>query len=251
MADNELAGRTALVTGGSRGIGRAVCLALAGEGADVAINYAADSDAAESTRAAVEAKGVRATTIKADVSREDEVAAMVGATETALGVVDILVTSAGIAPAAGLDEIDFAGWRRVMAVNLDGTYLSVMAVKDGMVARGFGRIVCLASIAGLRPRPQFIHYSTSKAGVIAMVRSFAEGLAPAVRVNAVAPGLIDTDMADNLGAEARRRMVAEAPLERIGTPEDIAAVTLFLASERSSFTTGQTVVASGGRVTLP
>jgi 3-oxoacyl-[acyl-carrier protein] reductase len=251
MANQELAGRVALVTGGSRGIGRAISVALAREGADVAVNYTADADAAERTRAEVEAAGVRATTIKADVSREDEVAAMVGAAEAALGPLGILVTSAGIAPVTPHTELDFAHWRRVMEINLDGTFLSIMAVRQGMIARGYGRIVCLASIAGLRARPQFIPYSTSKAGVIAMVRSFAEALAPEVRVNAIAPGLIDTEMADNLGPEARQRMIEEAPLERIGTPEDIAAMTLFLASERSSFTTGQTLVASGGRVTLP
>ena len=251
MADKELAGRVALVTGGSRGIGRAVCVALAREGADVAVNYTADAEAAAETRAEVEAAGARATTIKADVSREDEVAAMVGAAEAALGPLGILVTSAGIAPVAPHTELDFAAWRRVMAINLDGTFLSIMAVREGMLARGYGRIVCMASIAGLRARARFIHYSASKAGVIAMVRSFAEALAPDVRVNAVAPGLIDTDMAENLGPQARRKMVAEAPLARIGTPEEIAAMTLFLVSERSSFTTGQTVVASGGRVMLP
>jgi 3-oxoacyl-[acyl-carrier protein] reductase len=251
MAKTELDGRVALVTGGSRGIGRAVCLAIGREGAHVAINYASDADAAARTRAEVEALGVRATTIKADVSREDEVAAMVAATELDLGPVDLLVTSAGIAPVEPLSEVSFASWRRVIAVNLDGTFLSVMAVREGMVARGYGRIVCIASIAGLRARPQFIHYGASKAGVIALVRSFAVGLAPDVRVNCVAPGLIETDMAENMTLEVRQAMVDEAPLGRIGRPEDISELVLFLLSERSSFTTGQTVVASGGRVMLP
>ena len=251
MAEKELAGRVALVTGGSRGIGRAVCLALAREGADVAVNYAADADAAERTRAEVEAAGVRGVSVKADVAREDEVAAMVAAAEAKLGPVDILVTSAGIVLGQAHTELDFKAWRRIMAVNLDGTFLSIMAVKDGMIARGYGRIVCIASIAGLRARAQFIHYSASKAGVIAMARSFAAALAPNVRVNSVAPGLIDTDMIEGLDPEARRAMIEATPLGRLGTPEEMAELTLFLLSERSSFTTGQTVVASGGRVTLP
>ena len=251
MAGKELAGRVALVTGGSRGIGRAVCLALAREGADVAVNYATHADAAERTRAEVEAAGVRGVSIMADVAREDEVAAMVAATEAELGAVDILVTSAGIVLTEAHTELDYEGWRRVMAVNLDGTFLSIMAVKDGMIARGYGRIVCMASIAGLRARADFIHYSASKAGVIALVRSFAEAVAPDVRVNSVAPGLIETDMIDDIDPEARRAMIEATPLQRIGTPEEIAELTLFLVSERSSFTTGQTVVASGGRVTLP
>ena len=251
MAGRELAGRVALVTGGSRGIGRAVCLALAREGADVAVNYAADADAAERTRAEVEAAGVRGATIMADVAREDEVAAMVAATEAELGAVDILVTSAGVVLAQAHTELDFESWRRIMAVNLDGTFLSIMAVKDGMIARGYGRIVCMASIAGLRARAQFIHYSASKAAVIGLVRSFAEALAPDVRINSIAPGLIDTDMIGGIEPEARRAMIEATPLQRLGTPDEIAELALFLVSERSSFTTGQTVVASGGRVTLP
>ena len=251
MAEKELAGRVALVTGGSRGIGRAVCLALAREGADVAVNYVADAEAAGRTLAEVEAAGARGMSVAADVSREDEVAAMVAATEAELGPVDILVTSAGVGPLDSHTEIDFASWRRVMAINLDGTFLSIAAVKDGMIARGFGRIVCLASIAGLRARAQFIHYATSKAAVMALARNFAEALAPDVRVNCVAPGLIETDMAAVFSPEARQAAIGATPLARIGTPEDIAELTLFLASERSSFTTGQTVVASGGRVTLP
>ena len=218
MAEGELAGRVALVTGGSRGIGRAVCLALAREGADVAVNYTADANAAAGSRDDAEAAGARATIVKADVSSEDQVAAMVAATEAELGPVDILVTSAGIGPVEPHADLSFTSWRRVMAVNLDGTFLSIMAVRNGMVARGYGRIVCMASIAGLRARPRFIHYSASKAGVIALVRSFAEALAPGVRVNCVAPGLIATDMAENLGAEVQKAMIEEAPLGRLGTP---------------------------------
>jgi 3-oxoacyl-[acyl-carrier protein] reductase len=126
-----------------------------------------------------------------------------------------------------------------------------MAVKDGMLERGYGRIVCISSIAGLRPRGRMITYSTSKAAVIGFARSCAEAFGPAIRVNCVAPGLIETEMGATMGPEAMQRMADEAFLKRIGQPEEIAQAVLFLLSERSSFTTGQTFVADGGRVTLP
>jgi 3-oxoacyl-[acyl-carrier protein] reductase len=127
-----------------------------------------------------------------------------------------------------------------------------MAVKDGMIARGFGRIVCFASIAGLRPRPAMLAYSTSKAAVVGFARSCSEAFAPAIRINCIAPGLIDTDMpAASLTPEIRQRMVEATPLRRIGRPEEMAELALFLLSERASFITGQTCVADGGRVTLP
>jgi 3-oxoacyl-[acyl-carrier protein] reductase len=165
--------------------------------------------------------------------------------------VDLLVTSAGIAGAEHHSEMTFENWRRMLSVNLDGTYLPVMEVKDGMLDRGYGRIVCIASIAGLRARGRMITYSTSKAGVIAFSRSCAEAFGPSIRVNCVAPGLIETEMGATAGAETIQRMADEAFLKRIGQPEEIAETVLFLLSERSSFTTGQTYVADGGRVTLP
>lgn len=248
----EFAGRTALVTGGSRGIGRAVCVRLAEEGARVAVNYARDEAAARETERLVRAKGGDGAVLQADVSDPDAVAAMVGAAERALGPIDLLVNCAGIPEVGAHTELDYATWRRVMAVNLDGTFLPIWAVKDGMIARGYGRIVCFASIAGLRARPRMIAYSTSKAAVVGFARSCAEALAPHVRVNTIAPGLIDTDMpAGSLDDAARAKMVDATPLKRIGRPEEMAELALFLLSERSSFTTGQVYVADGGRVTLP
>jgi len=251
MTAKELDGRTALVTGGSRGIGRAVCLRLAREGARIAVNYAGNETAARETQGLVEAEGVACALVKADVSDPAAVEAMVAETERALGPVDLLVTSAGIAQAGPHTEADFATWRRTMAVNADGTYLSVMAVKDGMIKRGFGRIVCFSSIAALRPRPSMLAYTASKAAVIAFARSCAEAFAPAVRVNCIAPGLIDTDMLKSLDRGEHGHLIETTPLKRIGRPEEMAEMALFLLSERSSFTTGQVVVASGGRVTLP
>lgn len=248
----ELAGRTALVTGGSRGIGRAVCVRLAQERARIGINYASNADAAHETARLVRAVGAECALLPADVSDPEAVRTMVAEAERALGPIDLLVTSAGIAPPEVRGDVSFETWRRTMAVNLDGTFLPIMAVKDGMIARGFGRIVCIASIAGLRPRPAMLAYGTSKAAVIAFARSCSEAFAPHVRINCIAPGLIDTEMpAHSLDAATRQRMIDATPLGRIGRPEEIAELALFLLSERSSFTTGQVYVADGGRVTLP
>jgi len=251
MSTRELEGRNALVTGGSRGIGRATCVALAAAGARVAINYANDEQAAAETLALVEAQGGEGMLIKADVSDAHAVSGMVEAAEGTLGPTDLLVTSAGVAAAEDHADMTFEGWRRMLAVNLDGTYLPIMAVKDGMLAREFGRIVCIASVAGLRARGRMITYSTSKAAVIALARSCAEAFGPSIRVNCVAPGLIETDMGVSMGATALQQVAEEAFLKRIGQPEEIAETVLFLLSERSSFTTGQTYVADGGRATLP
>ncbi|MGI9435376.1 MAG: SDR family NAD(P)-dependent oxidoreductase, partial [Geminicoccaceae bacterium] len=132
-----------------------------------------------------------------------------------------------------------------------GTFIPVMAVKDGMIERGFGRIVCIASIAGLAPRGRMLPYSTSKAAVIAFARSAAQAFAPAVRVNCLAPGLIETDMSADMGPGVIEAMREDAFLKRTGQPEEMAETVLYLLSERSSFITGQTLVADGGRVTLP
>ena len=245
--DPEFKGRVALVTGGSRGIGRAVCRALAKEGANIALNYIANAEAAKETQDEIEALGAHCTIHQADVADSASVEAMVDK----IGPVDLLVTAAGIAHLGDHTEVDVDLWRRIMAVNVDGTFLPVMAVKDGMIARGFGRIVCIASIAGLAPRGRMLPYSSSKAAVIAFARSCAQAFAPDVRVNCLAPGLIETDMSAAMDEAARAAMREAAFLKRTGKPEEMAEAVLYLLSKRSSFITGQTVVADGGRVTLP
>ncbi len=251
MAEQEFAGRTALITGGSRGIGRAICLRLARAGAAVSINYAANEDAARETLTKVEAAGARGILTRGDVADRDQVHRVVTDTERRLGPVDLLVTNAGIGVVTTHEQLDYDQWQRVMAVNVDGTLHCITAVKDGMLQRGFGRIVCLASIAGLAPRPRLITYGVSKAAVIALVRNLAPGVAPAIRINAIAPGLTDTDMIAGLSQPQRDDMIADTPLKRLGKPEEIAELAAFLLSERSAFTTGQTMVADGGRVMLP
>ena len=251
MSASEFEGRTALVTGGSRGIGRAICCGLAAGGARIAVNYTSDESAARETRDECRERGVEAEIYKADVSDPRAVAEMLRSIEIDIGPIDMLVANAGLSRANRSPDVTLEDWRRVLAVNLDGTFLPVMGVKDGMLARGFGRIVCISSVAGLRPRPSLIAYSTAKAAVIGFVRSVAAAFGPDVRVNCVAPGLIDTDMIADMDAARRQSMADEAALGRIGQPRDIAEVVLFLLSERSAFTTGQTLVADGGRIMLP
>jgi 3-oxoacyl-[acyl-carrier protein] reductase len=251
MSD-AFANRVALVTGGSRGIGRATALRLASEGADVAISYATRADEAERVVAEIRALGRRATAAPCDASRPDDVAKLVAHAREQLGPIDLLAHCGAVSTMTDHAGLTYDLWRQTIDVNLNGAYLTVFAVKDEMIARGFGRIVLVSSVAALRPRKMQIHYASSKAAVIALARCCGEAFAPHnVRVNCVAPGLIETEMAHVLPDEAIRKVVADTPIGRIGQPEEIAAVIRFLLSEESSFMVGETVCASGGRVTLP
>lgn len=244
--------RVALVTGGSRGIGRAAALRLAQEGADVAISYASRENDARDVVAEIERIGRRALCAACDVAKPDDVKELVDQARAKLGPIDLVAHCGAISNICDHSELTYERWRETIDVNLNGTFLVVFAVKDEMIRRGFGRIVTVSSIAGLRARKMQIHYSTSKAGVIAMTRCCAEAFAPHnVRINCVAPGLTETEMAHVLSDETIGRVVAATPMGRIGQPEEIAAVIRFLLSEESSFMTGQTVVASGGREMLP
>ena len=255
MPDNDLSGRVALVTGGSRGIGRAICRRLASAGAWVAINYASSDEAAQETLAEIRADGGEGGVYKADVSSFGATDAMFGRIEAESGPVDLLVTNAGIASFEDDVDMPVELWRRILSVNLDGTFHCVWRAKAGMLARGDGRIVCISSINGLAPTTmrsdRLIAYGTSKSAIIGFARNCAVAFGPAIRVNCVAPGLVDTDMTSGMSDEMRERIVASTPAGRTGTPEDIAALTHFLLSDAAGFITGQTYVASGGLVTLP
>lgn len=252
MSNRLLAGRTALVTGGAKGIGRACCLRLAEAGADVAVNYLTSEEPARETAERVRQAGVRAHLVRADVTSPDEVAAMVCEVSDEMGPIELLVNNAGVFHFVSHEETTLDVWRRTLDVNLTGAYLVTWAVKPGMIERGFGRIVNVASIAGLRARPMSIAYAASKAGLIGLTKSLAEALAPHnIRVNAVAPGLIDTEILAGVSQERINAIVQATPLGRIGHGDDVAGAVLFLLSEQSSFITGQTLVVCGGRVMLP
>lgn len=252
MTDRPLAGRIALVTGGAKGIGRACCVRIAQAGADVAFSYLTSERAAQETAKLICQADVRSHSVRADVRSPDEVAAMVEDVTSVLGPIDLVVNNAGVFHYASHEETTLDVWRQTLDVNLTGAYLVIWAVKPGMIERGFGRIVNVASIAGLRARPLSIAYAASKAGMIGLTKSVAEALAPHnVRVNAIAPGLIDTEILSGVSQERIDAIVQSTPLARIGQGEDVANAVLFLLSEESSFMTGQTLVVCGGRVTLP
>jgi NAD(P)-dependent dehydrogenase (short-subunit alcohol dehydrogenase family) len=252
MVIHAFSGRVALVTGGSRGIGRSTALRLASEGADVAISYASRIEAAQEVVAEIEAMGRKAICVPCNVAKPAEVEQLVAETRERLGPIDLLAHCGAISNITDHTGLTYERWLETIDVNLNGAFLAVFAVKDAMIARGFGRIVLVSSLAALRPRKMQIHYASSKAGVIALTRCCGEAFAPhGVRINCVAPGLIETEMAHVLSDETMQRVIAETPLGRIGQPEEIAAIIRFLLSEESSFMTGETLSASGGRVTLP
>lgn len=242
-------GKTALVTGGSRGIGRAICHTLAEAGANIGINYQRNETAAKETLSMVEAAGVEGIFVQADVSREDQVGRMVDAVRDRLGPVDLLVNNAGISAIEPHSAFGFAEWQRMFQVNVDGTFLTTWAVKDEMIERKFGRIVNISSVGGLLPKKDLIHYASTKAAVISFTRNCAEAFGPHnVRVNCVAPGLTDTDMArDATSTDMIDQLIAATPLGRMADPSEMASIVRFLLSKESSFVTGQTITACGGR----
>jgi 3-oxoacyl-[acyl-carrier protein] reductase len=248
----EFENRVALVTGGSRGIGRATALQLARGGANVAIGYATRRQTAEEVVAEIRGLGRKAICGACNVTQQEQIDELVAAARRDLGAIDLLAHCGAVSNIAAHTELSYERWYETIDANLNGTFRVVFAVKDEMIHRSFGRIVLISSVAALRPRALQIHYSASKAGVIALARCCSDAFAPhGVRVNCIAPGLIETEMAHVLSDDQISRIKQETPLGRLGRPEEIAELACFLLSERSSFMTGQTLVSSGGRVTLP
>jgi 3-oxoacyl-[acyl-carrier protein] reductase len=244
--------RVALVTGGSRGIGRATALRLAREGCDVAISYVRREKEAAEVVAEIRRLGRRAIAATCDVSKPDDVARLVADTRKQLGPIELLVHCGAISNICDHSQLAYDRWRETIDVNLNGTYLVVFAVKEEMIAHRFGRIVVVSSLAALRPRPMQIHYATAKAGVIAFTHCCAEAFAPHnIRFNCVAPGLIETEMVHVLPDSRIAAIAAETPISRVGQPDEVASAIRFLLSDESSFITGQTVMVCGGRVMLP
>jgi 3-oxoacyl-[acyl-carrier protein] reductase len=241
----KLDGKIALVTGGSRGIGRGIALALARAGAGVVVNYLAAEDQAAEVVAMIGALGRRARAIRADVSTRDDVRKMVDEASAFFGGIDILINNAGIAGSASTLDLSEAAWDRVLAVNLKGTFLCAQAVTPVMITRRYGRIVNISSIAGQTGGAIGPHYAASKAGILGLTRFMARELAPhGITVNAIAPAGIPTDLLTAMGRAGES--LSARPVGRAGTPEDVAAAAVFLASDASGYITGQTLSVNGG-----
>ena len=244
-----LDGKCALVTGASRGIGRAVALKLAAEGAKVALNFAGNEAAANEVRQSIESAGGQAILVRADVADETAVQERVQKTADAFGRIDILVNNAGITRDGLLARMKEEDWDAVLSTNLKGVFLTTKAVAKLMMKQRAGRIVNMASVVGVSGNAGQANYSAAKAGVIGFTKTIARELASrGVTANAVAPGFIATDMTSVLSDKAKEAALTGIPLGRMGTPEDVAAAVLFLVSDQSSYITGQVLHVDGGMV---
>ncbi|MED1469564.1 3-oxoacyl-[acyl-carrier-protein] reductase [Bacillus salipaludis] len=245
----NLAGKAVLVTGASRGIGREIALELARQGANVAVNFAGSEAKANEVVDEIKALGRDAFTVKCDVSNSEEVALMVKETVDRFGKLDILVNNAGITKDNLLMRMKEEEWDDVISINLKGVFLCTKAVTRQMMKQRFGRIINIASIVGVSGNPGQANYVAAKAGVIGLTKTTAKELAARnITVNAIAPGFITTDMTDKLTEDIKTEMLKQIPLARFGEPKDIAKVTAFLASDDSSYMTGQTLHIDGGMV---
>jgi 3-oxoacyl-[acyl-carrier protein] reductase len=245
MTAIDLSGRTAFVTGSTRGIGLAVARALLDAGARVAV-VGRDADRSKEVASGL---GERTTGVGCDVASESAVANAIAAAEAALGPIDILVNNAGLTRDNLLLRLTTADWETVLSANLTGAFHTTRAVLKGMMKRRWGRIVNITSIVGITGNKGQANYAASKAGLIGLTKSVAKELGSRnVLVNAVAPGFIDTDMTAAMTSEARASLSGQIPLERLGSPQDIAGVVTFLASEHAAYITGQTLVVDGGMV---
>ncbi|MBM7654009.1 3-oxoacyl-[acyl-carrier-protein] reductase [Neobacillus cucumis] len=244
-----LTGKSALVTGASRGIGREIALELARLGANVAVNFAGSEAKANEVVDEIKALGRDAFVIKCNVADSEEVAKMVKETVDRFGKLDILINNAGITRDNLLMRMKEEEWDDVINTNLKGVFLCTKAVTRQMMKQRAGRIINIASVVGVSGNPGQVNYVAAKAGVIGMTKTTAKELASRnITVNAIAPGFITTDMTDKLSEEVKAEMLKQIPLARLGEPKDIAKITAFIASDDASYITGQTLHVNGGMV---
>jgi len=243
------AGRVAVVTGGGRGIGRAVAVRLAKEGANVAISYRSNDAAAEETAEMVRETGAKCETFKGDVASPEDVEALVKGTQEAFGRLDILVNNAGTTRDNLMMRMKEEEFDEVVRTNLKGTYLCTRAVLRGMVRARWGRIVNVSSVVGISGNAGQANYAASKAGIIGFTKSVAREVAQrGITVNAVAPGYVETELTGGLSEEIKERIKAQVPAGRFGSPEDISEAVAFLVGEGAGYITGQTLTVDGGMV---
>ena len=237
----------ALVTGGSRGIGRAIALDLAGRGHSVAVNYASNAAKADEVVEDIVAAGGTAIAVRADVSQPDSVTTMFTAVAESLGPVEVLVNNAGITDDGLILRMDEDQWNRVITTNLTSVYLCTKAALRSMIRARHGRIINISSVSGVSGNAGQANYAASKAGVIGFTKSIAKEVGSrGITVNAVAPGFIATDMTEALGEDVMGRAVEQISVGRLGRPEEVASVVGYLASDEASYITGQTIVVDGG-----
>ncbi|MGH2403303.1 MAG: 3-oxoacyl-[acyl-carrier-protein] reductase [bacterium] len=243
----KLAGRTALVTGASRGIGRAIAVALSEEGADVAINYVSNEDAARTLADEIRAQERRAILAKADISDYPDTFRMAQEVLREFGHLDILVNNAGITSDKTFIKMDHASWRKVLAINLDGVYNCTKVFADQMVERNYGRVVNITSIIGQIGNFGQANYAASKAGVAAFTKSLAKEMAAkGITVNAVAPGFIDTELIATIPERVRARLLDQIPLKRFGRVDEVARAVVYLCSADGDYITGAELAINGG-----
>jgi 3-oxoacyl-[acyl-carrier protein] reductase len=242
-----LAGKVAIVTGSSRGIGRAIALELARQGCIVVVNYAANAALAEEVVALIAREGGEACAVQADVTLGPQAQALVNAAVAAYGTVDILVNNAGITRDTLLMRMSEEDWDAVLDTNLKGAFHCVKAVQRVMLRKRYGRIISIGSIAGLVGNAGQANYAAAKAGLVGFTKALAKELGSRnITVNLVAPGFIQTDLTAKLGPEIMGKALAQVPLERIGKPEDVAAAVAFLASDAAAYITGHVLQVDGG-----
>ena len=243
----KLTGRTALVTGGSRGIGRAIALALAEEGADVAVNYVASETAAREVVAQIEKTGRRGLLARADVSDFPDTFRMAQHVIKEFGHLDLLVNNAGVNSDKTFVKMDHASWRKVLSINLDGVFNCTKVFVDQMLKQNYGRVVNITSVIGQIGNFGQANYAASKAGVAAFTKSLAKELAgKGVTVNAVAPGFIETEMVDNIPEKVKARLLDQIPLKRFGSVEEVARAVVYIVSSDGDYITGAEVSINGG-----